>query len=205
MINPATILAIGTAIVSIYAFQNREMTNKLILSPYLVVHKKQWYRVITHAFIHANWMHLLFNLIALWSFGMAVVQYFSFVTSYPKLCFYLLYFIGIIVASVADLVKQKDNFSYLSLGASGGVSAVIFSAIFFNPWSTVLIFFIPCPGIVFGVLYLWYSSYMSKKSGDNINHGAHFYGAVFGFLYPLMINPFSISIFIDQLMHPSFL
>ncbi|MCD7972035.1 MAG: rhomboid family intramembrane serine protease [Candidatus Azobacteroides sp.] len=202
--NPATLITIITAGVSLFAFQNRELMNRLILSPYLVVYKKQWYRVITHAFIHANWAHLLFNLIALWSFGIAVVRYFSFLSSAPYVQFYILYFGGVIVAAIPDLIKQKNNYSYLSLGASGGVSAVIFSAIFFNPWSTILIFFIPCPGIIFGVLYLWYSNYMSRKGGDNINHDAHFYGAVFGFLYPLLIDPSAISIFIDRLTHPSF-
>ena len=193
--------------ISYFAFQNKNVINKLIMSPYLVIHKNEWYRVITHAFIHANWMHLLFNMIALWSFGSAVVQYFDYVivSNIPNVHFFMLFFVGVIIASTPDIVKHKNDIGYLSLGASGGVSAVVFSAIFFNPWSTVLVFFIPCPGIIFGVLYLWYSNYMSKKGGDNINHSAHFYGAVFGFLYPILIQPSIVFHFIQQLMHPSFL
>ena len=201
------VLVIVIVGISYFAFQNKNVINKLIMSPYLVIHKNEWYRVITHAFIHANWMHLLFNMIALWSFGSAVVQYFDYVivSNIPNVHFFMLFFVGVIIASTPDIVKHKNDIGYLSLGASGGVSAVVFAAIFFNPWSTVLVFFIPCPGIIFGVLYLWYSNYMSKKGGDNINHSAHFYGAVFGFLYPILIQPSIVFHFIQQLMHPSFL
>ena len=202
--NPTNLLLITTVGVSIWAFQNNNIITKLILSPYLVVHNKQWHRVISHAFIHANWMHLFFNMIALWSFGTAVEKYFGFLSGIPNVHFCIMYFSAIILASLPDLIKRKNDFSYRSLGASGAVSAVIFSAIFFNPWSTILIFFIPCPGIIFGVVYLIYSNYMSKKGGGNINHDAHIYGAVFGFLYPLLIDPQSINIFIEQLMHPRF-
>lgn len=203
--DPATILAILIIGVSIYAFQNSNVTEKLIFSPYMVIHKKQWYRIITHAFIHANWTHLLFNMLALWSFGVVVVRNFNLFTFAPVLHFCILFFAGVIIASVPDLIRQKDNISYLSLGASGGVSAVIFCDIYFDPWSTILIFFIPCPGIIFGVLYLWYSNYMSRKGGDNINHDAHFYGALFGFIYPLIINPSTFSIFIEKIMNPRFM
>ncbi|MCL1942886.1 MAG: rhomboid family intramembrane serine protease [Candidatus Azobacteroides sp.] len=202
--NPSILLLIVTVAVSIWAFQSVDVINRLILSPYLVVHRKQWYRVVTHAFIHANWMHLLFNMLALWSFGVVVIRYFGFLSDIPDIHFYIMYFAAIVLASLPDLIKRKNDFSYRSLGASGAVSAVIFSAIFFDPWSTILIFFIPCPGIVFGVLYLIYSNYMSKKGGDNINHDAHFYGAVFGFVYPLLMAPESISVFTERLLHPRF-
>jgi membrane associated rhomboid family serine protease len=202
--NPAVIICIITAGISIWAFQNRLIVEKLIMSPHRVLYQKEWYRVISHAFIHANWWHLLFNLLALWSFGKYVVASFGYLSSVPGVHFYMLYFVGIIIAAIPDLLKHKNDLYYLSLGASGGVSAVVFSSIFFDPWNLILIFFLPCPGIVFGVLYLIYSNYMSKKGGDNINHDAHFYGAVFGFIYPLLIEPGSFSIFIDQLLHPRF-
>ena len=201
--SPATLLTIVTVAISFWAFNNREILNRFILSPYAVVHGKQWWRVITHAFIHANWMHLIFNLIALWSFGVAVERYFAFISTNPNLQFYLLYFGAILFSTIPDF-KKKDNPGYLSLGASGGASAVIFAAIFFDPWNLIFLFFIPCPGIVFGVLYLIYSSYQAKKEGGGINHGAHFYGSIFGFLYPMVIEPSAINHFIYQLMHPSF-
>ncbi len=202
--NPSELIAIVTVAVSIWAFYDRSVMNKLILSPYAVVHQKQAYRIITHAFIHADWMHLLFNMIALWSFGGVVYQYFAMLTPNPTFHFYLMYFAAIICSSATDIIKRKNDLYYLSLGASGAVSAVIFSAIFFDPWSMIFIFFIPCPGILFGVIYLLYSSYMSKKGGGNINHDAHFYGSVFGFLYPILIEPRSIQLFIERLTHPHF-
>ena len=202
--SPATILTLVTIGITIWAFNDRRILEKLIMSPYAVVHEKQWWRIITHAFIHANWMHLLFNMIALWSFGVAVVNYFSMITNIPNEQFYLMYFGAIIFSSIPDF-KKRNNPNYLSLGASGGVSAVIFAAIFFQPWNLIYIFFLPCPGIIFGVLYLVYCSYQSKQGGnDHINHDAHFYGSVFGFLYPLLLNPSLWQYFIQQLMHPTF-
>ena len=202
--SPATILTLVTIGITIWAFNDRRILEKLIMSPYAVVHEKQWWRIITHAFIHANWMHLLFNMIALWSFGIAVVNYFSMITNIPHEQFYLMYFGAIIFSSIPDF-KKRNNPNYLSLGASGGVSAVIFAAIFFEPWNLIYIFFLPCPGIVFGALYLIYCSYQSKQGGnDHINHDAHFYGSVFGFIYPLLLNPSLWQYFIHQLTHPTF-
>jgi membrane associated rhomboid family serine protease len=150
-------------------------------------------------------MHLIFNIIALWSFGVAIEYYFSLLSNTPGIHFYMMYFVAIVLSSVSDLVKRKNDPGYLSLGASGAVSAVIFSAIFFDPWNLIYIFFIPCPGIIFGALYLVYSSYASKKGGGRINHDAHFYGSVFGFLYPLLMEPSTFRIiFLDRLLHPSF-
>ena len=205
MMSPATILTLVTVAITIWAFNDRQIIETFIMSPYAVVHKKQWWRIVTHAFIHANWMHLIFNMIALWSFGVAVEHYFSMITKIPQTQFYLMYFGAIIFSSIPDLVKKRDNPNYLSLGASGGVSAVVFAAIFFDPWSLIYVFFLPCPGIVFGVLYLIYSSYQSKQGGaDRINHDAHFYGSIFGFIYPLLLEPSLWQYFIHQLTHPTF-
>jgi len=204
--SPATLITLITAGISIWALYNRQLLSKLILSPYAVVHEKRWYLILTHAFIHINWTHLIFNMIALWSFGMAVEQYFSLITTSPGLHFYLLYFGAVVFSSLPDLIKKKDNPDYLTLGASGGVSAVVFAAIFFNPWHRIYVFFLPCPGIVFGALYLIYCSYQSKKGGGGrVNHDAHFYGSVFGFLYPVLVEPSSfLQYFVYQLMHPAF-
>jgi membrane associated rhomboid family serine protease len=170
-----------------------------------MVRQNQWYRIVTHAFIHADWMHLIFNMIALWSFGNYVFSSLEYMTSSPAFHFMAMYFGAILFSSISDVVKQKDNQSYASLGASGAVSAVIFFSILLNPWTLIYVFFIPCPGIVFGVLYLVYSNYMSKKGGDIINHDAHFYGSVFGLLYPLFVEPSIYKAFFYNLLHPHFL
>ncbi|MDR1895675.1 MAG: rhomboid family intramembrane serine protease [Prevotellaceae bacterium] len=204
MINPHTLIAIVTVGVSILAFQNRELFNKCLMYPYGITRKNdQWYRLITHAFIHADWMHLLFNMIALWSFGNAVFNYFAITTSSPSMYFFIMYFLAILFSSIPDLTKHKNDMYYSSLGASGAVSAVIFFNILLDPWSMILIFFIPCPGIIFGVVYLIYSNYMGKRGGGNISHDAHFYGAVFGLLYPLFVEPSIYMNFIHRLLNPS--
>ncbi|MDR2026653.1 MAG: rhomboid family intramembrane serine protease [Prevotellaceae bacterium] len=202
--NPNTLLVIVTAGVSILAFQNREILNKLLMYPYIMVRQNQWYRAVTHAFIHADWMHLIFNMIALWSFGSFVFNSLGHMTPFPVLHFFIMYFGAILFSSISDVVKHRNNQHYASLGASGAVSAVIFFSILLNPWTLIYVFFIPCPGIVFGVLYLVYSNYMSKKGGDIINHDAHFYGSVFGMLYPLFVEPDIYKVFFYELLHPKF-
>jgi membrane associated rhomboid family serine protease len=202
---PSIIILIATVAVSLWAFQDAAVLQKLLFSPYFVVHRRQWYRIISHAFIHADTTHLLFNMIALWSFGSAVFRYFSYMSNIPEVHFYVMYFTAIVFSSISDLIKHRDHSGYASLGASGAVSAVIFTCVLFDPWSMIYVFFIPCPGILFAVLYLWYSSYMSKRGRDGIAHDAHFYGSVFGLIYPLLINPAIFKLFIYQLTHPSFI
>ncbi len=189
------IIIAATALVSLLAFSNSRLMSKLLMSPYLIMRQKEWYRLITHAFVHADYIHLFINMIVLLSFGLAVENMFeelsnSDIIGSPTLHFLILYFGGIVISSLTTLRKHKDNYYYRSVGASGAVSAVVFTSIFFSPLSNLyLMGIIPIPAIVFGIGYLVYSHYMGKKSSDNINHDAHFVGAVFGFIYPLLIEP----------------
>lgn len=199
------IIVIITSIVSVLAFSRPELMYKLQFNPYQVYHRKQYYRLLTHGLLHADWVHLFINMFVLFSFGNAVEMYFKQlesmgVTGYPVMLYLLLYIGAVVVSSLTTLMKHKDNHWYNSVGASGGVSAVVFTSIFFAPWQNLLLYaIIPIPGIVFGVLYLAYSHYMSKKGGDNINHDAHFVGAVFGLLFPLLIDFDLLGTFIGQL------
>lgn len=162
---------------------------KLALIPYRAVKDNEWYRLITHGFIHADMTHLLVNMFTFWSFGTYMEQTYKYM-GFGNGAYLVLYFGGMIVASVYDLVKHRNDPYYVSIGASGAVSAVLFSSIFFDPWGKILFFAVlPIPGILFGVLYLVYCQYMSKRGGDNINHNAHFYGAVFGFIFPILLEP----------------
>lgn len=199
------LIIIVTVAVSMLAFSNRDIMDKLLFSPYRTIHNNEWHRLFTHGFVHADYMHLFINMFVLYSFGSAVesifksLQYSGIIQSWI-LNFSLLYFGGIIIASLTTLKKHKDNFYYHSVGASGAVSAIVFTYIFFDPLQKLLfMFIIPIPAIVFGILYLAYTHYMSKKGGDYINHDAHFVGSVFGFIYPLLINPKLISIFLSKL------
>lgn len=189
------IIIAATALVSLLAFSNSRLMSKLLMSPYLIMRQKEWYRLITHAFVHADYIHLFINMIVFLSFGLAVENMFEQLSNKdiigsPTLHFLMLYFGGIVISSLTTLRKHKDNYYYRSVGASGAVSAVVFTSIFFSPLSNLyLMGIIPIPAIVFGIGYLVYSHYMRKKSSDNINHDAHFVGAVFGFIYPLLIDP----------------
>jgi len=195
-----TYLIIGiTAILSFQCFSNREAFMKLALIPYRVVHNKEWYRIISHGFIHADMMHLLINMFTFWSFGTYIERYFQWM-GLGTFAFLGLYLGGMVFASIYDVITKRDNSYYVSIGASGAVSAVLFSSVVFDPWGKILLFaIIPIPGIVFALLYLLYCQYMAKRGGDNINHNAHFYGAVYGFVYPIILEPGLLKIFIENL------
>ncbi len=194
------IIIIITCLISILAFSNKELFYRFQLNSYQVYHKKEILRMISHGFLHADWLHLIINMIVLYSFGNAVEKYFHYYFKYPVLYFILFYFLAIIISSLLSVFKQKDNHLYNTVGASGAVSAIVFASIFFNPWQKIYFYgIIGLPGVVLGILYLIYSYYMSKKSKDNINHDAHFIGAVFGFIFPLIIDINLIKIFTSQI------
>lgn len=193
-------ILIATVVVSIACFSNGSLFNKLSYSPYRMVHANEWYRIISHGFVHADWVHLFVNMFTFLSFGLYVENFFSSM-GFSGGSFILLYFGGMIAASLYDLWKYRDNRYYTSIGASGAVSAVLFTAIFLNPWDKIyLLAIVPIPGIVFGFIYLWYCQYMAKRGGDNINHNAHFYGAVYGFVFPILLEPGLLQVFIQQLL-----
>jgi membrane associated rhomboid family serine protease len=198
-------IVIFTSIISILAFSRPELMYKLQFNPFQVHHRKQYYRMLTHGLLHADWIHLIINMLVLLSFGTAVEHYFERLESmgslkFPGLMFILLYGGAVVISSFTTLRKYRDNSRYNSVGASGGVSAVIFTSIFFAPWQNLLLYaIIPVPGILFGVLYLAYSHYMSKKASDNINHDAHFIGAVYGLVFPLFIDISLLGTFFEQL------
>ncbi len=198
-------LIIIIVITSVAAFYQHEIMEKLQFSSFLVYHRKQYYRLISHAFVHANWEHLIINMIVLWSFGTVVERYFNNYFGGNGIYYYLFLFFGsVIFSSLWSLFKQKNNYYYNAVGASGAVSAVLFSAIFFNPWSSIYFFgLLPVPGIIFGAAYLYYSWYMSRKKSDNIGHDAHFLGAVFGFFLPIIIRPQLFMDFLDMLFRTS--
>lgn len=111
-----------------------------------------------------------------------------------------MYLSAIVFSSSISLIKFKDNPMYNSVGASGAVSAVVFFMIFFDPWEKLYLYgLIGIPGIIFGVLYLVYAQYMSRRGGDNINHDAHILGAIFGFVFPLFIDLGLFNYFLSQL------
>lgn len=197
-----TYIIIGvTALVSYLAFQNAELADKLQFNAAKIIHQKQYYRLVSHAFIHGSWSHLIVNMFVLYFFGRGIEQYFGYYFGNRASLYYLLlYFGGILASNVWSLIKHQNNYYYNAVGASGAVSAVLFAFIFFNPWEPLYLFAIlPIPGIVFAIGYLLYSYQMSKRKNDNVAHDAHILGAIFGFALPILLRPALFNHFIDQL------
>jgi len=198
------LLIAATAIVSIMAFSNSQLFYRLALSYYDVVERRQFYRLLAHIFVHGSWGHLLINMLVFYSFGSAVANIFESMhymdlIRFPNLQFLALYLGGGITAGLFSLLLRRER-SIPSVGASGGVAALVFTSIFFDPWARIYIFgLVPLPGIILGAAYLAYSWYMGKKNRDNIDHYAHFAGAVYGFFYPLLIDYHLAYHFVNQL------
>ncbi len=199
------IIIIVTSAVSLWALSDRAIFAKLQFNPYQVFHRKEYYRLLTHGFVHVDWWHLFVNMFVLYFFGRAAETYLAQMeiaglVRFPKLLYIILYLTSIVFATSITLFKHKDNHFYNSVGASGAVAAVMFFSIFFDPWQKLYLYAaIPIPGIVFAVLYIIYSQYMGRKQSDNINHDAHILGAVFGFIFPLFIDLGLIKFFIESL------
>lgn len=195
------IVIIITVIISLLAWQNDKLFDSLIFNPQKIK-QGEVYRMLTHGFIHADGMHLLFNMITLYFFGRATERFFNhYVNGFGLIVFYLF---AIVASIIPTYMANKDRSHYLSLGASGGVSAVLFTAILMNPWSILLLYFIPMPAIVFAIGYIAYSVYAGKKGGSNINHSAHLWGAGFGVVASIAIEPALLLHFLNALTHPSF-
>lgn len=195
-----TYILIGiTALVSYSAFSNVNLLNKCMFYPVDIKNKREYWRFITHGFIHADMQHLLFNMITLFFFGRFVEL--SFHDIFGNSFVYPLFYISALIASsLPSYKKHQDDYYYRSLGASGAVSAVLYAAIVFDPWLKVNFI----PGIVYAIGYLVYSNYMNRKQVDNIGHDAHMYGAIFGFIFPFVFKIELIGDFIDLLKHPRF-
>lgn len=189
-----TFLIIGvTVAVSMLCFSGRLDFDKLKFDACEVWHGKQWHRMLTYGFVHGSWGHLLFNMLTLFFFGGVVEKYFgvAFGQTAGIILYIVLYLSAILVSTIGDLYRYRDDCSYSAVGASGAVSAVLFASILFEPKMGIYIYFIPIPvpGYLFAPLYLLYCWYMAKRNMDNIGHSAHFWGAIYGFLFPLLFRP----------------
>jgi membrane associated rhomboid family serine protease len=212
------IIIIITTIISISAFSNHRMMDDLIFYP-PAVKRGQWYRFFSCGLIHADWGHLIFNMFALYIFGEGRISTpagpvfmgveFKFVEVFGqkgKILYLLMYILALAVCLLPTYSKNKDNYHYRSLGASGAVSAVIFASILFHPMMGMGLFFIPVyiAGFLFGIIYLAVSSWLEKRGRDNVNHSAHIFGAIFGIGFTIIVcEAFSeypvLTEFVDQI------
>ncbi len=186
MLTVTLIILLLTCVISFVAFSNEKITNDLIFYPTAVTNQNQWYRFITCGFIHADIMHLAFNMYTFYMFGGIVEK--AFVEIFydsGKTLYTILYITSLVACLLPTYFKHKDDYYYRSLGASGAVSAVIFVGIMLYPTMKLEIFPIPVgiPAFIFGPLYLIVSAYLAKKGRGNINHSAHIWGAIFGIVF----------------------
>ena len=192
-----------TAVVSMLAFGNVALLQRLILWPPAVSRDRQYYRLVTYGLIHADPSHLIFNMITLYFFGSTMERFYLLRLGewgYP-----LFYLGGLVVSILPSYLDNRDNAEYRSLGASGAVSAALFASILLQPWTTLLVFYaLPIPAILYAVLYVAYSIYMDRRGGTNVNHSAHLWGAAYGVAVTAMVEPATLSRFLTALAHPSF-
>ena len=195
------VILVVTCLTSILCFENREWFSRLQFNAYQVAYRKQYYRMLSHGFVHANWWHLIINMFVFFSFGGMVEGYYERYAVGGGLAYAAMYLLAIPLSSLLSLKRYKDNPYYNAVGASGAVNAVLFAFVFLDPWSKLYLFFaLPIPGIVFAALYLWYSYTMSKKENDGIGHDAHFTGAILGVLFTAILIPDSMANFIVRLL-----
>ena len=202
-INQTVIIIAVTCLVSYLAWENRRLMQRLIFwSP--AIKEGQVERFVTHGFIHADGMHLLFNMFTFYFFGSVLESFYR--AFFGGAGFVIFYLAAIVVAMIPSYIKHKNDRNYMSLGASGAVSAVLFAYILFRPWDMIYIFaVIPIPSILFAVFYVWYSIKAGSKNNDNINHSAHLYGGLFGVIMTIALEPRVINVFFHQLMNPGWL
>ncbi|MBT30902.1 MAG: rhomboid family intramembrane serine protease [Thalassobius sp.] len=198
-----TIIIIITVIVSFYVDNKPELKYRFMLNPYRIVKDKEYFRFITSGFIHGGWMHLFFNMFTLYLFGNMLEGIFNYQLGSNGSYYYVLFYLAaIVVADIPTFIKHKNNPGYNALGASGGTSAVVLSYIMFDPLVPLrpILLPIPIPGFIFAALYMAYSYYMAKNDKmDGIGHDAHFFGALFGVIVSVGIQPNVIGNFFTQL------
>jgi membrane associated rhomboid family serine protease len=193
-----------TGIISISGFRQSKIIDELIFWPPAISRQHQYYRFITCGLIHADYMHLIFNMVTLYFFGTIMEAHYQGELGLQKWYYLALYIGALIVSNIPTYIKHRNDEEYRSLGASGAVSAVLFAFILLSPWQQIIVIVFPVPAIIYGGLFLAYSAYMSRKGGDHVNHDAHFYGALFGILFTIAVRPIVVDVFLNELRHPHF-
>ena len=188
-----------TVAVSYLAWRDPQLMSKLIHWPPGVQRGEYW-RLVTHGFIHADGTHLLFNMVTLFFFGRFMEQ--ALTPRIGEIGFVLFYLAGIVIASLPSQFRHRNNARFQSLGASGAVAAVLFAYILLQPWSMLIVFVVPVPAIVFAAAYVGYSMWAERQAQDNINHSAHLWGAAWGVVFLVALEPGVLPHFVNELLSP---
>jgi membrane associated rhomboid family serine protease len=190
MISITLAIVIITSIISLTALSNQKVISDLIFNPPAIKNRNQWYRFFSCALIHADLLHLAFNMFTLYSLGSMVEQYFTILFGgMGRLLYIILYVVSQFLCLIPTYLKHQDDYRYTSLGASGAVSAVVFAGILLSPTTKLVVFVFPMPAFVFGIIFLAGSVYLDKKGKSNsVNHSAHLWGAIAGIILFLIFS-----------------
>lgn len=199
------IIIVVTVITSISAFNNHNLLSRMMFNAYMVKHRKEWWRFFTSGFVHADYIHLGLNMFVLYSFGSFLESFYSYIfQSNGPIIYIALYFLSLVACELTSYRKNLDNSYYNSLGASGAVSAVVFACIIIQPFSSLYIYGIKMPALLYGVLYLGLEFYLNKSQRTHINHLAHIEGALFGVAFTIVTKPALFGAFINQIKEKLF-
>src|SRR5688500_4279744 len=202
-ISVTLIIILFTSLISFQGFNRYELIDRLKHSPYREAHSKEYYRLLTSGFLHADWVHLLINMFVLYSFGNYIESYIVSIFGDPmgKIIYVLLYILNIILANIPTMIRQRHNPSFSSSRASGAVRGILFLFLLLQPWALLYLFFIvPLPAVIAGIGYLIYSSYAASRGHGRLDHSAHFAGAIAGMLLIFLLNRQIASDFLHRLV-----
>ncbi|NQW42882.1 MAG: rhomboid family intramembrane serine protease [Bacteroidetes bacterium] len=202
MFSLTTIIIGITVLISIIGFGQPSFYEKAMFRPFNILHNKEYWRWVSGGFVHADYFHLAVNMFVLYSFGQFLESYFiAYFQDFGKVILVVFYLLAIPVSSMYSYYKHKNDFGYAAIGASGAVAAMLFASILVQPFAELRLYFaIPIPAWLFGILYLVYEYYMGKKQQDNIGHDAHFYGAIYGLVFSIIIRPQIAVEFYNQVL-----
>jgi membrane associated rhomboid family serine protease len=181
----AAIILTLTIVISVIGLLSRKVLEKAILRPQVIAQGNDYATLLTSGFVHADFGHLIFNLITYYSFAFPLDR------AIGDLRFEILYFSAMLVGNLGTCIKHRNEPDYASLGASGAILGVLFASIVYFPRQKLLMLPIPIPipAPLFAVAYLAFSWYSSGRSRDRINHDAHIFGALTGLVFVLITAP----------------
>lgn len=181
----ALVLFVTTIVVSILAITNPRLQARLAFRPYALAQGRDWHTLVTSGFVHADWAHLLFNMMTFWFFAFTLERVLG------RGPFALLYLLALVASEIGTYHKFRRDPRYVTLGASGAISAVLFAFIVYFPDTRLMIFPlpVPIPAPLFAVLYLVFSAYADRQQYGRINHSAHIGGALTGLVFVALVDP----------------
>jgi membrane associated rhomboid family serine protease len=200
MSSTLVIIAI-TCAVSLLAFGNPKLLGGLLFWSPAVTKRGEYQRLLTYGLVHADLTHLFFNMVTLYFFGSYVERFYQ--ARLGDFGFAFFYVLGLLASILPTWWRHRHDEDYRSLGASGAVMGVLFASILFDPWMLIYLFAaVPIPAIVYGVLYIGYELWADRRGGDRVNHSAHVWGAAYGVVFTLLVDPGFATRFARLLAHP---